>query len=83
MIVSLAPSGVEGSSMYRINGMDTWVMLMDEYGKGRYFAQQTTDMESFTKLQHSDYSMDFGPRHGSVISITNEEYQTLIEAFGK
>lgn len=83
VIVSLAPSGVEGSSMYRINGTDAWVMLMDEYGKGRYFAQQTTDMEAFTKLKRSDYSMDFGPRHGSVISITDEEYQALIEAFGK
>ncbi len=82
VIVSLAPSGVEGSSIYRINGTDTWVMVMDEYGKGRYFAQQTTDLENFEKLKKSDYDMDFGPRHGSIVSISEEEYERLISAYG-
>lgn len=82
VIVSLASSGVEGSSMYRINGTDTWVMIMDEYGEDRYFAQQTTDMENFEKLKSSDYDMDFGPRHGSVVSISEDEYYALIEAYG-
>lgn len=82
-VVSLASSGVEGSSMYNITGTDTWVMLMDQYGKHRYFAQQTTDMEHFLKLKRSDYAMDFSPRHGSVIPITDAQYDELIKAFGK
>lgn len=82
-VVSLASSGVEGSSMYNITGTDTWVMLMDEYGKGRYFAQQTTDMEHFFKLKQSDYSLDMHPRHGSVVAISDAEYDALVEAFGK
>ncbi len=81
--VSLASSGVEGSSMYNITGTDTWVMLMDQYGKHRYFAQQTTDMESFTKLKRSDYTMEFSPRHGSVIAISDERYDALVAAYGK
>lgn len=81
VVVSLAPSGVEGSSMYPITGTDTWVMLMDEYGKHRYFAQQTADMEHFGKLKRKDYAMDFSPRHGSVLPITNEQYEALVNAF--
>lgn len=81
--VSLAPSGVEGSSIYNITGTDVWVMIMDEYGKGRYFAQQTTDFENFTKLKRSDYDFAVNPRHGSVIAISDAEYDKVVSAFGK
>lgn len=80
--VSVAPSGVEGSEMYRINGTDTFVMVMDEYSKGRFFMQQTKDFENFLPVKKEDYSMDFGPRHGSISSITDEEYDSLIKHFG-
>ena len=79
--VSLAPSGVEGSEMYPIHGTDKWVMIMDEYGKGRFFMQETTDFHNFTAV--TDYNMDFGPRHGSVTPITSEEYDRLVSRFGK
>lgn len=82
-VVSLAPSGVEGSAMYNITGTDTWVMIMDEYGKNRYFAQQTTDMEHFAALDRNDYSFDVNPRHGSVVQITDEQYNALVQHFGK
>ena len=81
VVVSIAPSGVEGSEMYRIQGTDKWVMIMDEYSKGRFFMQETTDFHNFIPV--SDYDMDFGPRHGSVTAITSEEYDRLIEHFGK
>ncbi len=77
-VVSLAPSGVEGSQMYRINGTDTWVMIMDEYGKGRFFMQQTEDFKTYVPVASEDYSMNFGPRHGSVVSISDEEYERLL-----
>lgn len=83
VVVSLAPSGVEGSSMYNITGTMTWVMLMDEYGAGRYFAQQTVDMEKFRPLRDSSYSFkDVSPRHGSVVAITSDEYTSLVSQFG-
>ena len=81
VVVSLAPSGVEGSTMYNITGTDTWVMIMDEYGKNRFFMQQTTDFENFTKVKRSDYCLGENPRHGSVLAITEAEYETLISAF--
>ena len=80
--VSLSRKDVEGNFLYRINGTDTYVLMMDEYSDGTYFLQQTEDMVHFQKLRRRDYSLDFQPRHGSVLSIEEAEYQRLVEAFG-
>lgn len=82
VVVSLAPSGVEGSQVYRINGTDTYIMIMDEYGKGRFFMQQTENLRDYKSVAKEDYSMDFSPRHGSVMAITDEEYDRLVERYG-
>ncbi len=75
--------GVEGSSMYRINGTDAWMMIMDEYGQGSFFAQMTRDFKNFRQVQRSTYSLNhLKPRHGSVVSISEDEYFRLIEAYG-
>jgi len=29
-----------------------------------------------------DYQMDFSPRHGSIMSISDEEYERLVERWG-
>lgn len=82
-IVSLNYWGVEGSSMYRINGTDAWMMIMDEYGQQSFFAQMTRDFENFRQVQRSSYAMDqLRPRHGSVVSITEEEYNLLVDTYG-
>lgn len=81
-IVSLAPSGVEGSAIYNITGTDTWVMCMDEYGKDYYFAQQTTDFENFKALPRESYQYSINPRHASVVAITDEEYKRLVDHYG-
>lgn len=81
-VVSLAPSGVEGSQLYRINGTDTWLMIMDEYGKGRFFMQQTQNFRDYNPVAREDYQMDFSPRHGSIMSITDEEYARLVQKWG-
>lgn len=83
VVVSLSPHGVEGSSMYQITGTDSWVMIMDEYGTDNFFAQQTTDMENFTAVDPEKYSFDgVRPRHGSVVAITDGEYDLLVKTFG-
>ena len=82
-IVSLNYYGVEGSSMYRINGTDAWMMIMDEYGEGTFFAQMTRDFVNFRQFQRSSYAINhLRPRHGSVVSITEEEYAALVEHYG-
>lgn len=82
-ICSLNYFGVEGSSMYRINGTDSYMMIMDEYGQGTFFAQMTKDFVNFRQFQRSSMEIDhLKPRHGSVVSITEEEYKTLCEHYG-
>ncbi len=82
-ICSLNYFGVEGSSMYRINGTDSYMMIMDEYGQGTFFAQMTKDFVNFRQFQRSSMEIDhLRPRHGSVVSITEEEYKTLCEHYG-
>lgn len=82
-ICSLNWYGVEGSSMYRINGTDAWMMIMDEYGEGTFFAQMTRDFKNFRQVQRSTYSVNhLRPRHGSVVSVSEEEYYALVDAYG-
>lgn len=79
IVVSLAKTGVEGSQVYRLEN-STYIMVMDEYSKGRFFMQETTDLRHYTPVQ--DYDMNFGPRHGSIVAITDEEYDALISHYG-
>ncbi len=83
VVVSLSKHGVEGSSMYQITGTDSWIMIMDEYGTGNYFMQMTKDMENFKAVNPKRYSFDgVRPRHGSVVAISDEEYNNLVEKYG-
>ncbi len=83
VVVSLSEHGVEGSEMYKITGTDTWVMIMDEYSKEHFFMQQTTDMENFEAVSNEDFGFDgVRPRHGSVVAISDEDYERLIKVYG-
>ncbi len=83
VIVSLNWWGVEGSTMYRINGTNAWMMIMDEYSEGTFFAQMTRDFQSWRQVQRSRYSVNqLKPRHGSVVRITMEEYNALVNHYG-
>ena len=78
VIASHAPSGVEGSSMLRLHGTDRWLLFMDEYGKQRFFLEETTDFQRFTPVPRDRYGFHgFVPRHGSFLWITQEEAQRL------
>ena len=83
VVISLAKTGVEGSEIYNITGTNQWVMVMDEYGTDKFFMQQTNDFENFKPVKAEDYSMEFFPRHGSVVAITDDEYKALVEKYGK
>ena len=73
---------VEGSSVFRMINSDTYILMYDVYMKGKYQFCESTDLESFTVIDH-EISMDFHPRHGSVIPITKKELESLIDKWGK
>ena len=67
---------VEGSSVFKLNDKDEYLLMYDLYSSGRYEFQRSKDLYTFTKETES-FTKDFHPRHGSVISITKEEAQRL------
>ncbi|WP_291030891.1 family 43 glycosylhydrolase [Dysgonomonas sp. 37-18] len=73
---------VEGSSVFRMINTDTYILMYDVYMKGKYQFCESTDLESFKVIDH-EISMDFHPRHGSVIPITKKELESLIDKWGK
>lgn len=82
-ICSLNWWGVEGSTMYNITGTNAWMMIMDEYSEGTFFAQMTRDFENFRQVQRARYSVNhLKPRHGSVLAISEAEYYALVDAYG-
>lgn len=80
--VSLYYTNVEGNFMYNIAGTDTYVMMIDCYSKKKFVIQQTDDMVNFKRVNPAQYTLDFSPRHGSVLHITDEEYDRIKEYFG-
>lgn len=84
-------SGVEGPAIFKLNGEEKWILMMDGYtgansGVG-YFplvANSLADLKkgNFERLTSTDYEMPKGAKHGSFLPITAEEYEALIEKWG-
>jgi len=74
-------TSVEGSSVFKLNNSNEYILMYDLYSSGRYEFQRSTDLFSFTDKPES-FTKNFNPRHGSVISITKEEARRLNEKWG-
>jgi arabinoxylan arabinofuranohydrolase len=68
---------VEGSGVFKLNNSDTWILMYDVYKKGAYQFTKSTDLVNFSVIDH-EVTMDFHPRHGTVIPITAKEYKSLL-----
>ena len=78
----LTSNAVEGSSVFKLSNTDTYIFMYDVYTKGEFHFTQSKDLETFTRLDH-EVSMNFRPRHGSVIPITRWELKRLTDKWGK
>lgn len=72
---------VEGSSIFKLNNSNEYILMYDLYANGRYEFQRSKDLFNFTKKPES-FTKEFNPRHGSVISITKGEARKLYEKWG-
>lgn len=72
---------VEGGGLFRLINQNTWVLMYDCYGSGRYEFCTTSDWEKFTKIGETTPYGVFTPRHGSVLPITAEEYNAVLKAY--
>lgn len=72
---------VEGSGVFKLNDGSGYILMYDMYTSGKYQFTKTTDFENF-KVIDEEVSMDFHPRHGTVMPITEEEKLRLIAKWG-
>ena len=81
--VTFADTALEGHCTYRLLGTDKLILIADQFKSGGYFMQETTDMIHFKKVERTEYSLDhLNPRHGSMLHITEDEYDRLKKHYG-
>ncbi|WP_461630123.1 family 43 glycosylhydrolase [Labilibaculum euxinus] len=71
---------VEGSGVFKLNNSNEWILMYDVYGLGRYQFTKSSDFETFTVIDQ-DISMNFHPRHGTVMPITDKELKLLVSTY--
>lgn len=72
---------VEGSSVFPLIGSDRYVLMYDVYMAGKYQFTESTDLLHFRVIDE-EVSMDFHPRHGTIIPITVSEAERLEREWG-
>lgn len=74
-------AAVEGSGIFKLIDSDEYILMYDMYTSGTYQFTKTKDLQNFT-IVDDEISMNFHPRHSTVIPITEEETQALIQKWG-
>ena len=72
---------VEGSSTFKLINSDTYILMYDVYMKGKYQFTESKDLDVFRTIDE-EVTMDFHPRHGSVIPVTARELKRLTDRWG-
>ncbi len=80
-------TGVEGAAIFKFNDSDKFCLMLDGYtganaGVG-FFPLVTDDISSgqFERLSKG-YTMPTGAKHGVMVSVTQEEYDNIMEKWG-
>jgi beta-xylosidase len=67
---------VEGAGTFKLNNSDDYILMYDRYTSGKYQFTRTHDLEHFAVVD-GEVSMNFHPRHGTVLPITAAEATRL------
>ena len=73
---------VEGSSVFKLNHSDEYILMYDVYMKGKYQFTKSQDLKHFSVIDQ-EVTMDFHPRHGTIIPVTRKELKKLLVQWGK
>ncbi|GAB2806495.1 glycoside hydrolase family protein [Ferruginibacter profundus] len=79
--VQQTKSPVEGAGTFKLNDGNGFILMYDMYTSGRYQFTKTKDLQHFAVIDQ-DVSMNFHPRHGTIISITQAEAERLESKWG-
>jgi arabinoxylan arabinofuranohydrolase len=72
---------VEGAGIFPLNDGKGYILMYDVYTKGKYQFTRTSDLKNFSVIDQ-DVSMNFHPRHGTVMPITTQEAEALVSKWG-
>jgi sucrose-6-phosphate hydrolase SacC (GH32 family) len=86
----LRQAGVEGPTCFKLHEEDAkegqnYILLLDNYGKNGYYylTAETVASGKFDGINRKEYTMPGKKaRHGTVIAISEEEYQNIVEKYG-
>lgn len=78
--VDKTDKAVEGSGVFKMINVDKYILMYDVYMDGEYQFVESSDLKSF-KVIDEEISMNFHPRHGTIIPITAKETARLLKAF--
>jgi arabinoxylan arabinofuranohydrolase len=68
---------VEGAGVFKLNKGNSWILMYDMYMKGAYQFTKSENLEDF-KVVDNEVTMNFHPRHGTVMQITAKEAERLV-----
>ena len=74
--------GYEGPTIFKYHGENKWCLMLDNYAKQEGYKPFVTDdiaRGNFVSPPPMDFDMIY--RHGTVMPITDEEYERLIEKY--
>jgi hypothetical protein len=71
---------VEGAGTFKLNDGSGFILMYDMYTSGRYQFTQSSDLKNF-KVIDKEVTMDFKPRHGTVMPVTLKEIKKLISRY--
>lgn len=72
---------VEGASVFPLQGTEKYILMYDVYMSGKYQFTESSDLTHFRVIDHA-VTMDFHPRHGTVLPITAGEAKKLERQWG-
>ncbi len=72
---------VEGSCVFKLANQDTYILMYDVYMKGKYQFCESKDLDVFHVVD-KEISMNFHPRHGTVVPVTHKELKALTDKWG-
>ena len=76
--------GVEGPEIFKFNDKDEWCLIVDQFATRKgYLPLVTNNLNGdFRVLDASEYDMGVTKkRHGSILNLTEEEYERLIQKY--
>ncbi|KGO87965.1 glycoside hydrolase [Flavobacterium rivuli WB 3.3-2 = DSM 21788] len=75
------PESVEGAGVFKLNNSDEYILMYDVYKKGAYQFTKSSDLNHFTVIDNQ-VTMDFKPRHGTIMPVTRSELKALMKKWG-